>query len=126
MSEPMKKPHIDGVRVYVGIRKPRVFVVPREKAIGMMSLLRDYEVETDPGAVPWREPFKKEIEQHSEGGVMGRGARGKMGITPVELAKKLGTAQGNVAAMETGKRPIGKTMAKRIAEVLNVDYRVFL
>jgi len=43
-----------------------------------------------------------------------------------ELAKKLGIPQGNLSKMENGKRPIGKAMAKRLSEILNIDYRVFL
>jgi hypothetical protein len=44
-----------------------------------------------------------------------KGARAKEGLT-----------QRHISEMENGKRPIGKAMAKRFAEVLNVDYRVML
>jgi hypothetical protein len=42
------------------------------------------------------------------------------------LADKLGISQTNLSKMEVGKRPIGKVMAKRIAAVLKINYRIFL
>ena len=47
-------------------------------------------------------------------------------MTQVELAKKIKTDQRNISAMENGKRPIGKEMAKRLAKVFKTDYQVFL
>jgi transcriptional regulator with XRE-family HTH domain len=52
--------------------------------------------------------------------------RGKEGLTQKQLADRIGIAQHHVSEMENGKRTIGKEMAKKLAEVLNVDYRVFL
>lgn len=70
--------------------------------------------------------FKDLIVKYTEPGLALRGARVKEGLTQVELSEKLGIEQGNVSAMENGRRPIGKAMAKRLATVLNIDYRVFL
>ncbi len=75
---------------------------------------------------PWREVAKEEIEKYTEAGQMLRGARFKNDLTQTELAEKLGIKPHHISEMEHGKRPIGKAMAKRLAEVLNVDYRVFL
>jgi DNA-binding XRE family transcriptional regulator len=55
-----------------------------------------------------------------------RGFRGRDELTQAELAKRLGTTQANVAAMESAKRPIGKDMARRLAKIFKTDYRVFL
>jgi len=38
----------------------------------------------------------------------------------------IGVTQNNISAMEYGKRPIGKAMAKRLCEILHTDYRQFL
>lgn len=38
----------------------------------------------------------------------------------------LGVRQAHLSLMENSKRPIAKAMAKRFAEALGVDYRVFL
>ncbi len=43
-----------------------------------------------------------------------------------ELAKKIGVAPRQISDMEKGRAPIGKKMAMRIGEVLNMDYRHFL
>ena len=76
--------------------------------------------------IPWREAAKKDIEKYSESGVMLRGARYKEDITQRELAIAIGISQHHISEMENGKRPIGKEMAKRLAEFFKTDYRVFL
>ncbi len=43
-----------------------------------------------------------------------------------ELAKKIGVAPRQISDMEKGRTPIGKKMAMRIGEILNMDYRHFL
>jgi plasmid maintenance system antidote protein VapI len=47
-------------------------------------------------------------------------------LTQKELADRLGVRQHHLSEMENGKRAIGKVVAKRLAKVLNCDYRVFL
>ena len=55
-----------------------------------------------------------------------RGLRYREGLTQTELGKLLGIEQTNISKMEQGKRPIGKTVAKRIARIFKSDYRIFL
>lgn len=58
-----------------------------------------------------------------------RGFRNREGLTQAELAARLGleVTEGHISEMESGKRPIGKAMAKRLAAALNaVGYQVFL
>ncbi|GBU23804.1 hypothetical protein R83H12_00422 [Fibrobacteria bacterium R8-3-H12] len=43
-----------------------------------------------------------------------------------ELAKKIGVRPQQISDMEKGRAPIGKKMAMRIGEVLNMDYKHFL
>lgn len=74
----------------------------------------------------WREVAKREIRKFSEAGVMLRGCRYKKGITQLELAKALRVNQHHISEMENGKRPIGREMAKRLAEFFETNYRVFL
>ena len=54
-----------------------------------------------------------------------RAARLREGLTQKGLAEKLGIPQGHVSAMEHGKKPIGKRMGRRLADVLNVNPKVF-
>lgn len=76
--------------------------------------------------IPWREAFKEEIEAYGEGGLMLRGSRQKAEMTQTELADILGISQHHISEMENAKRPIGKLMAKRLAEIFKCDYRIFL
>lgn len=55
-----------------------------------------------------------------------RGARYKADMTQKELADVLGIRQHHLSEMENAKRPIGKQMAKRLAEVFKSDYRLFI
>lgn len=75
----------------------------------------------DEETIHWREAFP-EYGPHTA--ILG--ARTREGLTQRQLAGKLGIAQSNLSAMERGKRPIGKEMAKRLAQALNVDWKVFL
>jgi len=54
------------------------------------------------------------------------GARYKEDMTQKQLAEATGIPRRHISEIENNKRTIGKERAKRIAEVLNVDYRVFL
>lgn len=55
-----------------------------------------------------------------------KGIRCREGLTQAELAKKVGMKQSHISEMERYKRPIGKAAAKRLADVLNADWRNLL
>ena len=55
-----------------------------------------------------------------------RGLRLREGLTQEQLARLLGIKRTNLSEMENGKRPIGKNMAKRLAQALKTDYKAFL
>lgn len=55
-----------------------------------------------------------------------RGARSREGLTQAQLAAIVGVKPTHISAMERGKRPIGKEMAKRLGKVFRIGYRVFL
>jgi DNA-binding XRE family transcriptional regulator len=44
-------------------------------------------------------------------------------LSQVELSKRCGISQANISAMEAGKRPIGIQSAKKLAVILDCDYR---
>src|SRR5271163_4367972 len=46
-----------------------------------------------------------------------KGLRIREGLTQVKMAEKLGITQCNLSAYESGKRQIGKNLAKKIASV---------
>ena len=84
--------------------------------------MKDYSEST----IPWREALKDVIASGGEAATSLRGARGRDGMSQAELAHKLGIPQQNVSEMEKGKRPMGRAMAKRLASIFRVNYRVFL
>jgi ribosome-binding protein aMBF1 (putative translation factor) len=55
-----------------------------------------------------------------------RGARYREDVSQRQLSKLTGVSVQNISAMEHGRRPIGKEMAKRLAKVLNTDWRLLL
>ncbi len=75
-------------------------------------------------SAPWRDAFPEFIA--NEPGTCLAGARNKKGLTQVALFEFTGIPRRHISEMENSKRPIGKMIAKKLAEVLDVDYRVFL
>ena len=55
-----------------------------------------------------------------------RGSRVKEGLTQAQLAEMSGIPRRHLSEMEHGKRPIGKETARKLAQALHCDYRVFL
>jgi transcriptional regulator with XRE-family HTH domain len=54
------------------------------------------------------------------------GLRCREALTQKQLGEIIGVKQSNISLMERGLRPIGKDIAKRLAQALNADYRIFL
>ena len=74
-----------------------------------------------PKSVPW-----DEVYPDFNGSVALRESRKREALTQKELARLVGVNQTHISEMEHGKRPIGKDMAKRLAKILKINYRVFL
>ncbi len=55
-----------------------------------------------------------------------RGLRYREGMTQTALAKTLGISAQNLSHIEHGRRAIGRNMAKRIAEIFDTNWRLFL
>lgn len=109
MLEHMKMPHIEGVEIS--------FVVKADSLDAVRRALAPYIL----GSIHWRDVYQ---DYHC--GQALRGARLKEGLTQQKLSKMLNIPQRHISEMENGKRPIGKTIAKRFSKVLNIDYRVML
>ena len=72
------------------------------------------------------EVFKNIFKDLPKPAVLLCGCRTRDGLTQVELAKKLKTNQSAISAMEAGTRPIGKIVAKKLANIFDTDYRAFI
>ena len=127
MSERTKKrPTKNAVRITVGERNPKIFYVSRRAADSVAELLSPYETAGDNTTVAADALFADDFSQYGQPGVVLKGLRARDGLTQVRLAQKIAVAQADISAMENGRRPIGKAMAKRLAKVFKADYRVFL
>ena len=122
MSAPMKKPRTEVVTV----GKER-FKVPKATAKAVLVLLKGAtDAESHFIFADESETIQNLDAKFGRPGACLQGARIKDGLSQVDLAEKLGISQSNLSKMEVGRRPIGKAMAKRIASILRVDYRIFL
>jgi hypothetical protein len=114
--EHTKKPH---TKITLHFEGP---VDKKNDAINALMALGFRNAGTD--SVSWRDSFAELIE--NEPGNSLAGARHKENLTQVNLSKLTKIPQRHISEMENGKRPIGKENAKKIAKVLNVNFRVFL
>jgi DNA-binding XRE family transcriptional regulator len=97
----------------------RLYAVPVE-------IMEHYKVNVQDDYVSADKLFGELTQRAGEPGVLLKGLRYREGLSQVEFAKKLKINQTNLSAMENGKRTIGKELAKRIAGIFRLDYRIFL
>jgi DNA-binding XRE family transcriptional regulator len=101
------------------------FVGPTANAQAAREVLLSLGFREVRETVPWRECFPAWSDAQLPGVALA-GARAKESLTQVQLARLTGIPQRHISEMEHGKRPIGKERAKKLAEILKVDYHVFL
>jgi DNA-binding XRE family transcriptional regulator len=77
-------------------------------------------------SVNWRTASKEVFGDIPSTALNLRGLRNREGLTQKEFGIALGLEQSNVSKMELGKRVIGLKIAKRIEEIFDVDYHLFL
>ncbi len=98
---------------------------PLDRKEEVVALLEKHGFIDVSDSIPWREAFD-DHDETKEPGCFLAGARYKEGVTQKQLSEKTGIPQRHISEMENGKRPIGKTLAKKIGQALDIDYRVFL
>jgi DNA-binding XRE family transcriptional regulator len=109
MSDPTNKPSIELLQV----------ACPQHVCAKVLKMLEGYDCQVERAI-----PAEELLDQTP--GVMLRGARFKEDMTQVQLAAASGIPRRHISDMENNRRPIGKQTARKLAEVLRVDYRVFL
>jgi len=70
--------------------------------------------------------FSDLTKNSGEPGVLLKGLRYREGLSQIDFSKKINVSQTNLSAMENGRRSIGKELAKRVADIFLLDYRIFL
>ena len=103
----------------------RVLVIscPEEKYESLVAFLRknDCEMRDEDEDMPACAVFPARTP-----GTVLRGLRYRDSLTQVDLSKLAGIPRRHISEMENGKRPIGRQTARKLAEVLNTDPRMFL
>ena len=113
------KAHSHGVILHL-MHEGHVYHIPR-------SVAQRYEDKSKaPHGVSPEDIFANIEKKYTKAGVLLRGTRHREGLTQAEMAKKIGVTQADLSKMESGKRPIGKVIAKRIEKIFGVNYRYFL
>ncbi len=92
-------------------------VVPASRAEDVANAIR----ETAEPNIPAREVFVD-----STPGSRLRGARGLREMTQAGLAARIGVRASHISDMENNRRPIGRAMARKLAEALDFPYKAFL
>lgn len=116
MLEHTKKPHTDDVAL--------CFTGPAERKQDAMQAMKELGFQEADGAVPWREALGYSDDELP--GVFLAGARYREGLTQVQLSEQSGIPRRHISEMENNKRPIGKSSARKLAEVLGIDPRRLL
>ncbi|EMN92016.1 MULTISPECIES: helix-turn-helix transcriptional regulator [Leptospira] len=89
---------------------------------------RKLRIEKSEESIPWRDTeFFKENKEFLQPGSKLKYYRKKAGLSLTELGDKLGgIPRQNLSAMELGKRPISKDLAKQLAKLFKKPVEVFL
>ena len=100
--------------------------VHRSNAERVRRFITTIEAEAPDEARPWRDVFNALRPDDAIPSAILRGSRVKDGLTQVQLSAMTGIPRRHISEMEHGKRPIGRESARKLAQALNCDYRVFL
>ena len=118
MLDHTKKPPISNVTLlFEGPEEKQGEAIVALKTLGFNPL-------SISGSIPWRSAFPEFAA--NESGTCLVAARNKKGLTQANLSELTGIPRRHLSEMENGKRGIGKKTAQRLAEVFDLDYRVFL
>lgn len=77
-------------------------------------------------SINWRIASEEAFGDVSKKALNLRGLRNREGLTQRQFAEAIGVEQSNISKMERGIRQIGIKVAKRIGEVFDIDYHLFL
>jgi DNA-binding XRE family transcriptional regulator len=103
-----------------------IYITYDDKHYAIPKNVADKYLIDDEENVPVEVLFRDINRKYTKAGALLQGLRYRENLTQVHFAKKIGITQANLSAMENGKRPIGKVIAKRIQKVFGANYRYFL
>jgi len=123
MPVPMKRPITEDsvdLSFRVPVAKADIAREAIEKILELAGI--EFSISEETGEmVSWEEAFP----EYGPADAL-RGARHMEGLTQAQLAERIDIKPHHISEMENGKRTIGKKMAKRLANALNTEYKVFM
>ncbi len=128
MSAVAKMLPTERVTIKIGHGQTEVVLLPKDAANNLLLFIKQCQpaLREKEGNIKIEDIEPKMKDPSLRTASILRGARYKENMTQVDLAKKLRITQSDLSKMEHGKRPIGKKLAQRIAEILKIDYRILL
>ena len=103
--------------------KPEIYTVPKKVGRDLISYIEETYNEKNIHAhiaLPELNDDKKRPA------AVLRGLRYRENLTQKKLAEILSIHQHHLSEMENAKRPIGKEMARKLAETLHANWKIFL
>ena len=106
----------------------RLYTLPSTTAKAVLKLVKGHEVLGSDGEplVLIEDVFPDLRGSRKRPAAILRGYRYRDDLSQVDLAKRLGITQADVSNLESGRRPISKKMAEKLAKIFKTSYRVFL
>ena len=128
MSEHTKKhrisAHSHGSALYITHRHT-TYAIPK-KVIEKYIVEDEKPRKAKKATVSIKNLFDDLDKKYTKAGALLKGLRARENLSQIAFAKAIHVTQANLSSMENGRRPIGKTVAKRIERMFGVDYRYFL
>lgn len=126
MSDHTKKhpisAHSRGAMLYISHRHT-TYAIPKKIAD---KYVIEFEKPKQKKQATIHQLFDNLDRKYTKAGALLKGLRLREDLSQIEFAKKIGVTQPNLSAMEAGKRPIGKIIARRIEKIFKTNYRYFL
>jgi len=127
MLEPMKKPLTNAAaHVFLGVVCEQAMLEKVKESLQAQGCVIREEKPVLPPVEERDWLTIEEVFPDFHAGDSLRGVRYREDVSQRQLAKLTGVSVQNISAMEHGRRPIGKDMAKRLAKALNTDWRLLL
>jgi DNA-binding XRE family transcriptional regulator len=117
--------HIEEVTITIkGLTaKPEIYTVPKKVGRELVSYIEEIYNED---SIPAHVVIPELADDIKRPAIVLRGLRYREHLTQKQLAEKLSIHQHHLSEMENGKRPIGKEMAKKLADILHANWKIFL
>ncbi len=106
--------------------KPEIYTLPKKIGRDLISYIEESYIDYNEDTAASNIVLPELTDDIKRPATILRGLRYREGFTQKQLADKLSIRQHHLSEMENGKRTISNDMAKKLAELLNVNWKIFL